>query len=39
MISIGKGRIICVYFLLDNNYFVYVFIYLVDENCLEVLFC
>lgn len=36
MISTGKGRTTCAYFLPDNNHFVYASTHLVDENCPEV---
>ncbi|MCF8273624.1 MAG: hypothetical protein K9I95_07315 [Flavobacteriaceae bacterium] len=36
MISTGKGRTTCAYFLPDNKHFVYASTHLVDENCPEV---
>ncbi|NND88010.1 MAG: hypothetical protein HKM28_02055 [Flavobacteriaceae bacterium] len=36
MISTGKGRTTCAYFLPDNEHFVYGSTHLVDENCPEV---
>jgi TolB protein len=36
MISTGKGRTTCAYFLPDNKHFVYGSTHLVDENCPEV---
>lgn len=36
MISTGKGRTTCAYFLPDNNHFVYASTHLVDEKCPEV---
>ena len=35
MISTGKGRTTCAYFLPDNKHFVYASTHLVDENCPE----
>lgn len=36
MVSTGKGRTTCAYFLPDNKSFVYASTHLVDENCPEV---
>lgn len=36
MVSTGKGRTTCAYFLPDNKHFVYASTHLVDENCPEV---
>jgi TolB protein len=36
MISTGKGRTTCAYFLPDNQHFVYASTHLADENCPEV---
>jgi TolB protein len=36
MISTGKGRTTCAYFLPDDQHFVYASTHLVDENCPEV---
>ncbi len=36
MISTGKGRTTCAYFLPDNKHFVYASTHLVDENCPDV---
>jgi len=36
MISTGKGRTTCAYFLPDNKHFIYASTHLVDENCPEV---
>lgn len=36
MISTGKGRTTCAYFLPDNKHYVYASTHLVDENCPEV---
>ncbi len=36
MISTGKGRTTCAYFLPDNKHFVYASTHLADENCPEV---
>ncbi len=36
MISTGKGRTTCAYFLPDNKHFVYASTHLVDDNCPEV---
>lgn len=36
MISTGKGRTTCAYFLPDNKHFIYASTHLVDENCPDV---
>ncbi len=36
MISTGKGRTTCAYFLPDNKHFIYASTHLADENCPEV---
>ena len=36
MVSTGKGRTTCAYFLPDNKHFVYASTHLADENCPEV---
>ena len=36
MISTGKGRTTCAYFLPDNKHIIYASTHLVDDNCPEV---
>jgi TolB protein len=39
MISIGRGRTTCAYFLPDNKHIIYASTHLVDDNCPNVPLC